>query len=312
MSCQVSVCIPTYLQPELAVRAVRSALEQTGCDLEVVVTDDSRDDRVRESLQQFHDPRLKYFKNGRRLGAINNWNEAIRRSQGEIKKVLHHDDWFPHRDCLAHFVEPIASGRSKIVFAACNELGSDGELRSVHVARPDEIASLRNAPQSLVYGNFVGAPSVSAFHGSLQQRFNPRYLWLSDMDFYIRLLRETGGDFVYLDEPLVNISTDLPTQISRECERDKARSYYEHASLIAELRFADDDRGFARRFLWEMASNMTLAEVMSVICRGLRDGRVKLGADAAGIKLRALLYRAARKAWRVVRTTARTFAKMIG
>ena len=41
MSCQVSVCIPAFRQPDLAVRAVGSALEQAGCELEVVVTDDS-------------------------------------------------------------------------------------------------------------------------------------------------------------------------------------------------------------------------------------------------------------------------------
>jgi glycosyltransferase involved in cell wall biosynthesis len=276
MSCQVSVCIPAYRQPELAARAVGSALEQAGCDLEVVVTDDSPDDRVRERLAQLRDPRLKYFKNGRRLGAINNWNEALLKSRGAIKKVLHHDDWFPHRDCLARFVEPIASGRSKIVFAACNALASDGSLRFVHRARPEQIDSLRKAPRSLVFGNFIGAPSVAAFHGALRQRFDSRYLWVSDMDFYMRLVEESGRKFVYLDEPLVNISTDLPDQISRECERDRARSFYEYATLISALRLGGDDRVRARRFLKDLSRGLTLLDRTAVVRKCLRDGRVKL------------------------------------
>jgi len=279
MSRRVSVCIPTYRQPELAVRAVGSALDQAGCDLEVVVTDDSPDDGVRASLKQFGDARLKYFKNERRLGAINNWNEALRRSEGAIKKVLHHDDWFPHRDCLAQFVEPIASGRSKIVFAACNAKASDGRLLFVQRARPEQIESFRKAPQSLVFGNFIGAPSVAAFHGTLRERFDPNYLWVSDVDFYIRLVEESGGEFVYVDEPLVNISTDLPDQISRECERDRASSFYEYAALISGLRMGGDDRVRARRFLKDASRGLTLLDRTAVVRKCLRNGRVRLAGE---------------------------------
>jgi FkbM family methyltransferase len=279
MSCQVSVCIPTYRQPDLAARAVGSALEQVDCDLEVVVTDDSPDDEVRDRLALFQDPRLKYFKNERRLGAIGNWNEALRRSEGPIKKILHHDDWFSHRSCLVRFVEPIASGRTKIVFAACNALASDGSIRSVHSARPEQIVSLGQTPRSLVFGNFIGAPSVGAFHASLRQRFNPKYLWVSDIDFYIRLVQEAGGDFVYVDEPLVNVSTDLPSQISRLCERDWASSFYEHASLISELRLSGEERQHARTFLKDISSGLPSMEVLAVLQRSLRDGRVRLAVE---------------------------------
>jgi glycosyltransferase involved in cell wall biosynthesis len=280
MSCLVSVCIPAFRQPDLAVRAIASALEQAGCELEVVVTDDSSDDRVAQALAQFHsDGRLKYFRNAQRLGAIGNWNESLRRSEGAIKKILHHDDWFAHRDGLARFVEPIASGRTKIVFAACNALSADGGLRFVHAARPEQIDALRKAPRSLVTGNFIGAPSVAAFHASLRQRFNPQYLWVSDIDFYIRLLEEARVDFVYLDEPLVNISTDLPTQISREFERDRVRSFFEHANLVSELRLDGDDRRRARRFLKDLSGGLTPLDFIGVVRESLRHGRSGLAGE---------------------------------
>lgn len=276
MSCQVSVCIPAYRQPDLAVRAVGSALEQVGCDLEVVVTDDSPDDRVGESLDRIRDPRLKYFRNERRLGAIRNWNEALRRAQGMVKKILHHDDWFAHDGCLARFVEPIARGRTKIVFSACNALASDGSVRFIHRAKPEQVASFGQTPASLVLENFIGAPSVAAFHASLQQRFNPKYLWVSDIDFYVRLVGEAHGNFVYLNEPLVNISTDLPTQISRECERDHARSFYEHASLVAESRLDGDELKRAYALLKRLSTRLTALDRLSVIRRSLWDGHARL------------------------------------
>jgi glycosyltransferase involved in cell wall biosynthesis len=279
MSCLVSVCIPTYCQPNFAVRAVGSALEQVDCDLEVIVTDDSPDDRVGESLDRIRDPRLKYFRNERRLGAIRNWNEALRRAQGTVKKILHHDDWFAHEGCLARFVEPIACGRTKIVFSACNALASDGSVRFIHAAKAEQVASFGQTPTSLVFGNFIGAPSVAAFHASLQQKFNPKYLWVSDIDFYVRLVDEEHGNFVYLNEPLVNISTDLPTQISRECERNRARSFYEHASLVTELRLDGDERKRAYAFLKRLSAGLTAIDHLSVIRQSLWDGQARLAGE---------------------------------
>jgi len=293
MTCQVSVCIPAYQEPELAARAVGSALDQVGCDIEVVVTDDSPDDRVRQGLAPFLlDRRLKYFRNEERLGAINNWNEALRRSSGAVKKVLHHDDWFAHQDALRRFVDPIASGHAKIVFSACNERTPGGGSDFVRVAPPEQIDRLRKTPRLLALGNFIGAPSVIAFHASLQERFNPKYLWVSDVDFYVRLIEEAGGDFIYVDEALLNIGTLLPSQLSRECQRERLRSFYEHADLISAQRFSGDDRKSAVAALKTEAEALSLAELLSLAGGAPSYGPVGMASELQRLAKTSLLDRA--------------------
>src|SRR5262249_2361923 len=176
----------------------------------------------------------------------------------------HHDDWYAHRDALRQFTDPIVSGRTKIVFSACSERAPDGGTGVVRMAPPEQIDRLRKAPRLLALGNCIGPPSVAAFHASLQQRFNPKYLWVSDVDFYVRLIEEADGDFVYLREPLLNISMLLPSQLSRECQRERLRSFYEYADLISAQGFDGDDRISAQAALKTEAEALSLRELLSL------------------------------------------------
>src|SRR5438067_7973037 len=97
---KVSVCIPTFRQPECFRRALVSVLEQEFADLEVIVTDDSLNDDIMSVVQEASDPRIIYVKNEVRLGPPLNWNEGIHLARGEYIKVLHHDDWLAQRDAL--------------------------------------------------------------------------------------------------------------------------------------------------------------------------------------------------------------------
>lgn len=102
---KVSICVPTYGNPEGMKRLLASVKEQTFLDYEVVVTDDSPDDSVKNAALNAGIKNLRYVKNLQRLGASANWNEAVRQSCGAYIKMMHHDDWFASPDSLARFVE---------------------------------------------------------------------------------------------------------------------------------------------------------------------------------------------------------------
>ena len=62
---ELTVVIPTYNRAELVVRAVRSALDQTFADIEVVVVDDGSTDDTVERLARIDDRRLRVVRQGR-------------------------------------------------------------------------------------------------------------------------------------------------------------------------------------------------------------------------------------------------------
>ena len=65
---KISICIPAYQRPENIKRLLQSIAVQTFRDLEVVITDDSPDDSVKNVLQEFSILPVHFIKNETALG----------------------------------------------------------------------------------------------------------------------------------------------------------------------------------------------------------------------------------------------------
>ncbi len=59
---KVSVIIPTYNRPNLIKRTIKSVLNQTYQNFEIIVVDDSPNDETEKVVKSFNDKRIKYFK----------------------------------------------------------------------------------------------------------------------------------------------------------------------------------------------------------------------------------------------------------
>ncbi len=89
---RLSVCLPTYNGEAYVAEAVRSVLEQSYTDFELVAVDDGSSDRTLDILQTFSDPRLRIYQNPQRRGIPGNWNVAVGLARGEYICVFHQDD----------------------------------------------------------------------------------------------------------------------------------------------------------------------------------------------------------------------------
>jgi succinoglycan biosynthesis protein ExoO len=94
MNPKVSVIIPAYNTETYIAKAIKSALEQTLTDIEVIVVDDGSSDKTVEVAKSFTDQRLKVIVNQQNLGAAAARNRALRAAQGEWIAVLDSDDWY--------------------------------------------------------------------------------------------------------------------------------------------------------------------------------------------------------------------------
>jgi len=86
----VSILIPAY-KAEYLGRAILSAQRQTFEDIEILVGDDTPDGALREIVERFDDPRLRYFHHGFQKGTRNSralWEKA----SGQYIKWLFDDD----------------------------------------------------------------------------------------------------------------------------------------------------------------------------------------------------------------------------
>jgi len=91
VSALLSAYSATYLEA-----ALRSVLEQSHTDLEVVIIDDSPAAEVRRIVDQIGDPRVRYFRNQQNLGTALSYRRAIELAGGELLAVINDDDvWEP-------------------------------------------------------------------------------------------------------------------------------------------------------------------------------------------------------------------------
>jgi glycosyltransferase involved in cell wall biosynthesis len=90
----VSVGLPVFNGESFIEVAIRSVIAQTFDDLELIVCDNASTDRTAEICNDYaaRDPRIRYFRNPRNLGAAPNYNLAFSRARGRYFKWLAHDD----------------------------------------------------------------------------------------------------------------------------------------------------------------------------------------------------------------------------
>ena len=90
----VSVGVPVFNGEAFLEDAIRSALAQTLDNLELILCDNASQDRTAEICSDYaaRDPRVRYFRNPRNLGAAANYNLAFSHARGRYFKWLAHDD----------------------------------------------------------------------------------------------------------------------------------------------------------------------------------------------------------------------------
>ncbi len=90
----VSVLIPVYNREEYIYETVKSALNQTYKNIEIIVVDNKSTDNTWKILNQISsmDNRIKIFQNDSNIGPVRNWKRCVDEASGEYGKILWSDD----------------------------------------------------------------------------------------------------------------------------------------------------------------------------------------------------------------------------
>lgn len=96
---RITTIIPTWRRPRLVARAVESVLAQTFGDTLVCVYDNASGDETEEVVRALaaRDPRVRYHRHERNLGAVANYNYGLSRVETPFFSMLGDDDYLlPH------------------------------------------------------------------------------------------------------------------------------------------------------------------------------------------------------------------------
>ena len=117
---KVSIIIPTYNRANLLSRAIKSVLNQTFKDFELIIVDDGSTDNTKGVVEEFQkkDSRIKYIWQENSGAPAKPKNTGIRQARGEYVAFLDDDDeWFPKK-----LEKQIELFEDNIGFVGCNIL----------------------------------------------------------------------------------------------------------------------------------------------------------------------------------------------
>jgi glycosyltransferase involved in cell wall biosynthesis len=154
-----------YLQ-----RCLDSILEQSFQDYEVVITDNSDDEKLERIIRTYAMP-IRYIENPRK-GMAPNTNEAIKASKGQLIKLLYMDDYLAHKDALKDIV---------------------GAFRGYWLVTPADNNRKPHYTQDIHLGNNkLGSPSALTILNEEPLLFDEEMTWLLDCDYYKRMFERFG------------------------------------------------------------------------------------------------------------------------
>ncbi len=216
----VSVCLPVYNAERWVQRAVRSALEQTYDDLEIVVVDNASTDGTLAMVREIDDPRIRLFRNIENLGVYRNFNRTMALSRGRWIKLMCADDIL-YDHCVEEMLG-VFRRHPRVALCFCPReviLEDSGDAESVRWKEKHEHSHLRFGPLSEVTDgdsllarwvedelrtNWIGEPTNVMMSRDCLQRVGTFPLRMEnngDIDLWARAM--AFGDVGFVDRPLV-------------------------------------------------------------------------------------------------------------
>ena len=229
----VGICIPVYEQPDLLKRAIKSVIEQEYTNYIVFVTDDSITDSIEEYVIGLKNNKVKYYRNKERLGATSNTNKSLElaiETGVDLIKILYQDDWFSDKQSLGEMVEIQQRTNADIIFSG--NIESYIDHTDIHLCSKDDIKNVIQNPLELFKGNVLGAPSILMYK-TCNIFLNPRYSWLLDIEFYIRLMKNKKIEYIY--KPLISIGHD-GDQLTDKFYKKPYKMWLEKVKLFFEIK----------------------------------------------------------------------------
>jgi glycosyltransferase involved in cell wall biosynthesis len=188
-----SIILPTYNRAHLIETAVKSVLNQTFSDWELIIVDDGSTDNTKEVISEFasSDKRIKYFyqENQERSIARNN---GIDHAKGEYICFLDSDDYYLKERLNGLFDYIQTEKEPKQFYYTAITYDYKGRLEE----RPERMRGKENVFEFIVQA-IIGTPQVILSKEFLfKERFDPRWHIGEDMELWFRLARFEEPRFI--------------------------------------------------------------------------------------------------------------------
>lgn len=255
-SALVSVVMPTYNRGRMIILAIRSVLNQTHSELELIIVDDCSDVPVKPCVDRIGDPRVKYIRHEKNKGAGAARNTGVEAARGDFIAFLDDDDYW-----RSHAIESMLKaidGYDVVICGHCEVYRGRARSNRNRAVRPNDLKK----------GNIIGGMSVvlGRARALKDTRFDEALPHAEDWDLFVRLAQKwrmglTDQILVLYNDGnhprITNIQAEMtPSQLKKRTyiyDKNKAflgRFWYSYRKFLVYIAYVRYRKDWFRYFVF--------------------------------------------------------------
>lgn len=283
---KVSVILSSYNHGKYIAEAIRSVLNQTYRDFELLIFDDGSSDNSREVIRSFHDERIRLFLNEENRGANVCARETISAARGQYIAIHHSDDvWEAEKlEKQVAFLDGHSS-EFGVVFSYASIIDENGDAFQEDEHFYARVFMQENRSRQawlhhLFYeGNCLCHPSAMLRRECYEKlgAYDDRYFQLPDFEFWIRVC--LNFEIYILPEKLVRFRVrQNEANVSGSRLENLIRNDNEMLSVLRDFASIDSENDFFATFpafaYLKSDAGFVSSYVFALVCLDKSLGRV--------------------------------------
>jgi len=193
----VSILIPTFERSFVIKKTIQSILLQSYDNIEIIITDNSADNKTRNLVESMNCKLIKYYKNEKNIGPILNWKKAVEYACGEYFVILPDDDFFINPFYLEDCINISKNKKYSIIITDCI-LGYDNIKKIGKSNYAGEIETkfvLKHFWAKLHIPSIANFVRKDALEGI--EYFYSNEILYSDIELWLKIFRNTDTVYFY-------------------------------------------------------------------------------------------------------------------
>lgn len=256
----VSVVLPVYNGADFVAETIKSILNQTYQNMEIIIIDDCSADNSREVIESFQDDRIITYFFEKNQGVCRACNFAFSKLTGEYCAVIGHDDlWYPDKiEKQVLFLEE--NEDFDVCLSWCDIIDDDGviindiEQNMYQIFRKGNKSSKKWLQFLLINGNCLCSPSA-VFRKNVfsELHYSISVLQLQDYEMWLRVLLK--HEIYIMDDALLMYRKFQKKKINLSSADEKKdirlqhETYWIHKKFLLGISDEDFVKSFSELFL---------------------------------------------------------------
>lgn len=196
----ISVILPTYNGARFIANAIKSVIDQTFNDWELIIIDDGSSDDTEKIVSGFleKDKRIRYFKNDKNLGIQKSLNKGLKEAEWEYIARIDDDDEWIDRDKLKKQFEFLEKNNDYVLVGTGAIIVDEKKKELLRYLLPQKDIDIRNSilgKNCFVHSAVFFRKNAALMFNGYDEAQNARHT--EDHDLWLKL--GTIGKFMNFD-----------------------------------------------------------------------------------------------------------------